>query len=958
MGVKWYNVRVTLSPHENSFAGGKDWCAALTLIGGANVAQEHIPSTQEHSAGQRPRKKRRKRSGLRQVFTVVGTLFLVFAITCSFLACFAAVYIKNVIMPNTDMDIAEFPMNLSSSIYYIDPETGAEVEYETLHGDQNRVRVRYEDIPQDLIHAAVALEDRRFYKHNGVDWLSTAKGVLSFFTGGRVRGGSTITQQLIKNVTERDDVTVKRKVLEIFTALEFDKKYSKETTLEWYLNYVYFGRKCYGVYTASYMYFGKDVSQLSLAECASLISITNNPSMYDPYTNPENNHARRNVCLDWMLAEGYISQEECEAAKAEEIDFHQSQSDNAQSTYYSWYTEQVITDVVNDLMEEHGYSQKVAEDIVYSGGLKIYACVDPKVQSAVEKIYSNTENLPYTSPSGQQLQSAIVVVDSLGNVAGLAGKMGEKTAEDTRGYNMASRAQRQPGSSIKPLSVYSPALEMGLITPYSVFEDSPDRVEGDRPWPSNVNNRYTGQMTVFDAVVNSTNTVAVRTMTEVTPEVGFEYLLEKYHIDPDHLVISKEINGKYFTDIGPSQLALGGLTNGVTTLDMAGAYSVFPRNGVYIEPRTYSRVVDSNNKELLSKGTEGEPVLKEKTVYYLNEMLKGVVKSGSGSAAALSNMTVAGKTGSTTANNDRWFVGYTPYYTAAVWVGYSRPERVRVSGSNPAAVLWNKVMSQVHAGLDYKDFPRPDGLVAVEYCLDTGLIATDECRSDMRGSRAATGYLFPEDVPTARCEAHTMVEVCTLDPVLNDEGKPTGRYHLAGEFCTETVRDEATGEEKPCKISVAVLDMPREYVGNVHPEDDAYFLASLEALGPCTVHTEAAPVDPNPYDPYYFDITNPSTWPTAEEDPNFDPSDPTTWPYATEPLPTNSHNPAGPTESRVPIYVPPTVPPAQTHTPVTSEPPTVRTDPPAPVHTPEPTTEPTPGVVLPPIADPVLPPGV
>lgn len=870
------------------------------------MPQEHMPEHQEHQNQTPPRAPRKKKPKwkkvVRRVLTVIGTLFLIFTITCSFLACFAAVYIKNVILPDTEVDIAQYGMKLSSTIYFIDPETGLEVEYETLHGDQNRVWLEYGQLPQNLVHAAVAIEDRRFYQHHGVDWLRTAKSVLTMFTGGRIQGGSTITQQFIKNYTQYDDVTVKRKILEIFRALEFDKKYSKETTLEWYLNYIYFGHKCYGVYTASYYYFGKDVTQLNLAECASLISITNNPSLYDPYTNLENNTTRRGYVLDAMVRDGYISQEECDAAKAEVLDFHSGQSDGQQSALYSWYTEQVITDVTKDLMDQYYYSEIAAQDLVYSGGLKIYACIDPKVQAAVDNIYSNTENLPYTSASGQQLQSAIVVVDPQGNVSALAGKMGEKTAEDTRGYNMASRAQRQPGSSIKPLAVYAPALEMNLVNPYSVFEDGPPMLLNGDAWPSNVNHRYTGQMTVSRAVADSTNTVAVRVLQKVTPEVGFEYLLDKFHIDPDHLVVSKEINGKSFSDIGYSQMALGGLTNGVTTLDMAGAYAVFPRNGVYVEPRTYSRVEDANGKVLLSKGTEGEPVLKEKTVYYVNELLKGVVNGGGGSAAGFSGMTVAGKTGSTTANNDRWFVGYTPYYTAAVWVGYRTPERVRVSGDNPAAVLWRKVMTQVHEDLENKDFPRPDGLVQFEYCMDTGLRATDECRSDVRGSRVALGYVFPEDIPLEDCTAHVMVEVCTADPILKEDGTATGRYHLAGEFCPEVTWNE-DGTANMGKISVAVLDMEREYIADVHPEDDVYFLTNLEEIGACTIHTSEIPVEPVPYDPRDFDITNPSTWPSKEDDPNFDASDPSTWPTAGghtprpvesgEPYPSNTPEPGG-----------------------------------------------------------------
>lgn len=890
------------------------------------------------SGGTAPRKRRRKRCGIaRTIFSVIGTLVLVAIITCSFLACFAAVYIKNVIIPMTPLDVGDFPTNLSSTIYYIDQETGEEIVYETLHGNENRVWVEYDQIPDNLIKAAVAIEDRRFYTHHGVDWIRTGKAILLMFSGKKIQGGSTITQQTIKNMTEHDDVTVKRKVVEIFQALEFDKKYSKEKTLEEYLNRIYFGRRCYGVYTASYMYFGKDLSELDLAECASLISITNNPSLYDPYTQLENNTKRRGYVLDAMVRDGYITQEECDAAKAEVIDFHSGQREGQTSTLYSWYTEQVITDVTNDLMKEYGYSQDAAERIVYNGGLKIVACVDPKAQEAVDTVYSNTENLPYTSPAGQQLQSAITVIDAKGNVVALAGKMGEKTAKDTRGWNMATRSQRQPGSSIKPIAVYAPAIEMGLITPYTVLEDSAVMLLNEKnPWPVNVDRRYRGQVTVMEAVTQSYNTIAIRVLQAVTPEVGYEYLIDKFGVDPNHVAVDKTINGKVYTDVDYGPLALGGMTSGLTTLDMAGAYSVFQSNGIYIKPRTYSLVENNSGKVILTQEPVAEPVLKQSTVYYINQMLQNVVKNGSGKAAKLDGMSVAGKTGTTTAANDRWFVGYTPYYTAAVWVGYDRPEEIK-GPSSMAPSLWQKVMSQLHEGLEDIGFPTAEGLVPVEYCLDSGKLATEECYSDIRGNRVATGYFYPEDVPTSYCEAHVMVEICTADPVLDANGVPTNRYHMAGEFCPDVTVDEA-GNASLGRIAVSVLNMPRQYVGEKIPEDEIYSLASLQAGGTCTVHTESVvEPDPVPYDPSLFDITNPTTWPSLEDYPYFDPGDPTTWPKPDEgdqPSPDETDNPGDD-----PFYDPsvmPSIPPAESDPPVVTPPPDL---PPEVTPTPEPTPE-------------------
>lgn len=901
------------------------------------MAEQNSHHSQEAAERQKTRKRRRKGGFAHKFFFTLGTLILVFAITCSFLACFAAVYIKSVILPQAELDVADFSMNLSSTIYYTDPASGEVLEYENLHGLENRVWIPYYDIPKNLVNAAIAIEDRRFREHHGVDWLRTAKSVITMLTGGTIQGGSTITQQLIKNLTTYDDVTVKRKIMEIFRALEFDKKYSKDYTMEWYLNYIYFGRRCYGVSTAAYEYFGKDVRDLTLAECASLISITNNPSYYDPYVYPENNKFRQNLVLNAMHEQGFITEEELISAKAQELVFQSIEPDGKENQVYDWYTEQVISDVIDDLMEAYGYSERAASDLVYSGGLEIYACVDPRVQKAVESIYSDAGNLPYTSPSGQKLQSAIVIVDQQGNVAGLAGKMGQKDATDTRGWNRASRSQRQPGSTIKPIAVYAPALEMGMITPYSTLEDSPPMLVNGKAWPNNVNFRFNGMMTVNEAVTHSTNTIAVRVLQMVTPEVSFEFLINRFGIDPAHLVRSREQNGKVYSDIGYSQLALGGLTDGVSVMDMAGAYSVFPRNGIYVKPRTYSKVVAVNvegeEKELLRNDLDGQPVLKEGTVYYINEMLKSVVSRGSGTGAAIPGMTVAGKTGSADANNDRWFVGYTPYYTAAVWVGYDIPERVKAPG-NPAATLFSKTMSKVHNGLENRDFSKPE-LVKVSYCMDSGMLATELCSHDLRGSRVGTAYLLPEDVPTEKCKMHVEAEICTGDPVLKEDGTPTGLYHIAGEFCPDYKPASEDSGEVPGKRTVSLLEIEREYIGGVRPNDDGYLLSRVQDIGTCTVHTEDYQEPAESYEPSKFDITDPSTWPSPEDDPLFDPGNPSTWPsvgghthhpdVSVPPSPGVTTSPGRPSESE-----PPAIRPTESHPPEV-----MPTSAPAPEPTPE-----------------------
>ena len=857
-------------------------------------------ATTSNQAPQPGRKRpRRQRSTAATVAVtigkVVGTLLLIGIITTVILICFAARYIQTVIIPQAHIE-ANFVMDQTSIIYYEDPNTGEYVEHLSLHGDENRILVDYEDIPEDMIKATVAIEDRTFWEHHGVNWRRTLYGVILMFTGQDIQGGSTITQQLIKNFTGYDDVTVKRKIQEIFTALDFEKNYSKEQILEWYLNYIYLGDTCSGVATAAENYFGKDLSELSLAQCARIISITNNPTIYGPNSNVrmtnedgevttgrERNKQRQELVLWTMWDQGIITEEEYQAAVAEELVFTTGVDEKEPDTIYNWYDEQLITDVMNDLMEQYGYSSLVASDMVYSGGLRIYACVDQNVQSIVESVYSDRSNLDLTSNSGQEIQSAIVIVDPEGNIVGLAGALGDKTTN--RGWNYASRSQRQPGSSIKPLSVYAPALEAGLITPVSVFDDYPVQVLGGRAWPLNNPQTYRGLVTVADALRVSSNPAAVRVLQMLGFENSFNFMQDNFHIDLEE---GLEVNGEIKNDLGSSQLALGGLTNGVRVIDMATAYSVFPRDGLYIESRTYTqvtRIAEDGTEEVILDNTNREPeaVLSSETTYYINDMLKDVVTGGNGAtgtAAQISGMTVAGKTGSTNSNTDRWFVGYTPYYTAAVWVGYDTPERIYASG-NPAVTMWEKVMSQVHEGLENKDFTQPDGLVTVQICRDSGLRASEACLNDPRGSRVQSMTLFADDVPAETCAMHVSVEVCTDSPVLDSSGTAIeGLYHLAGEFCPREA-DESLGITEGTVQTIGILAYTRALVGGVSSPDGNYFKSFLDAQGTCDVHTTAPePVEPAGYDPNSFDITDPSTWPPVN-DPryeNFDPENPATWP--------------------------------------------------------------------------------
>lgn len=707
---------------------------------------------------------------------ILGTFLLICVTTCAILACYGAVYVQNVIMPEvkeSSINMVTSETDLSSAIYYYDQSSGSYVTAQTLYASENRVWVSLEDIPQNLIDATVSIEDKRFWSHNGVDWRRTAAAVKYMFTGQSIQGGSTITQQLIKNLTGNNETTVRRKVLEIFEALEFERNHTKEETIEWYLNAIYLGHGCYGVSTASEKYFDKSVSELSLAECASLISITNNPSKYDPYSRPENNLERRNLILDQMCEQGYISESERDSAKAEELNCVYGSSTNStentgsDSEYYSWYTDAVIEQVIDDLEEQYGYDETTATNLIYSGGLQIYSCLNPEVQKQVDEVYTDASNFSlYASRNGQELRSGITVVDNAtGAVVALAGGTGQKVGN--RIWNCATDTLRPPGSSIKPLSVYAPAIEQGPLLPSSAEDDTPFMENSDGTlWPVNSEGYYSGLTDIDTAVTDSLNTVAVKVLDSLGLQNSYDFLTEKFGLST--LVTDYETStGVVKSDLNYAPLALGGLTRGVSTLEMASAYATFPRDGVYTKPYLYTVVTDSDGKVILSNGdydvtveddnsvtisgqASSTAILSERTTFYMNNMLQNVVTSGTGTRAQLVGMTAAGKTGTTTDDYDRWFVGYTPYYTAAVWTGYDSQETINAS-VNPACVLWQKVMTGISQGAEDIGFQSTLQTTQCTYCTSSGLLATAACRA---AGCSKTGTFVLGDEPTTYCDRH------------------------------------------------------------------------------------------------------------------------------------------------------------------------------------------------------------
>ena len=780
---------------------------------------------QERQPTQR-RRRRRKQSTGKRIWKVIGTLMLVFVLTCCFFAGIFMTYVKTTLSKEATLDMSDYTNSQTTFIYYQDKETGQWEELQTLKSEINRIEVTIDQIPVYLQHACVAIEDKNFYTHHGVDWYRTAGAVVNMFFGMRdTFGGSTITQQLVKNVTQYKDGTVKRKVTEIFRALDLEKRYNKDEIMEMYLNCIFLGHNCYGVQSAAQYYFGKDVSDLSLAESASLIGITNNPWVYDPLRNEnslKNNQARKETILYEMLEQGYITQEEYDSAMAEKVVFTEDATapeEEGENTteYNSYFVDQVIRDVAADLAEELGISEKAATNQLYYNGYKIYTTIDPEIQEIAESVFEDTSNANYPSRDGQPLHSGITIVEpSTGNVVAMVGDIGEKTGDMV--WNWATTV-RQCGSSIKPIATYAPALDAGVITPASVIDNSPVQLLNGSPWPKNSNGTYTGLMTLSSAVAGSVNAVAVR----VNQMLGVS---NSYSFLENNLGITTLVDD----DLNLSALGLGGLTYGVTTEEMAAAFASFANNGVYNKPRLYVEVRDSDDKVILENEQQSQVAMKKTTAYFMNKLLKGVVSGGTGGGAYFSGMTIAGKTGTTSDNYDRYFVGYTPYYCAAVWCGYKENAKI-VSSVNPSAALWRKVMSQVHEGLENKDFDKPStGIVSVTVCKDSGLLATDACAHDIRGeSRVQTVEVAKGTEPTGYCTMHTDISYCT-------EGKC-----IAGEHCpAESV------------TTVSVLDYTRDSYGAA-VADTPYLLSTLQAAAEeakaaggtsCTVHTTA--VEPPP----------------------------------------------------------------------------------------------------------------
>ena len=728
-------------------------------------------------------------------------------------------------------------------IYNFSDRTNRTGEREAITDDvwvgKQTVYVPYQEIPQAMIDAVVAIEDKRFFEHRGVDWYRTCAAVVNYLLGGDGHfGGSTLTQQLVKNLTGENAPTWKRKVQEILWARDLERKLDKTEILELYLNVVHFSDQCDGIAAAAEHYFSKSVSDLTPSECATIISITNNPSYYNPIRHPENNRARRDLILTEMYEQGYLAEDAFKTSLSADTVLNVKEQSNGSSN--SWYVDMVVEDVIADLTEKYGMSRSAASHLLYTGGLHIDMAMDREIQEIVEEYYRTSVRMP-KNQNGETAESAMIVIDSkTGDILGVAGAIGEK--KGNRVQNFATQTKRAPGSTIKPLSVYAPALEEGIINWASVYDDVPIKFDtnGRSVWPKNANNTYRGLTNIAYAVAHSTNTVALRVLEDLGLARAYAYAKDRFHLD---LVSTSSAN-----DCDWAALGLGQLNYGVTLRQLTTAYTAFADGGVYHPYRSYYRVTDSEGNILLSRADESERILSPETAAIMTKLLEGVIESGTSSSVTLQNLCAcAGKTGTTQNDHDRWFVGYTPSLVCGVWCGYEYPESLE--GRNLCTSIWNTVMrSIVTEKGEKRDFDIPSTVTKANYCRDSGQLLAEACQKDPRGARVESGWFTKESLPRTFCTCHVLCEVCKSGGICHGN-------------CTEEEREEVGLIQVERHFPKQVIVGDAEYVWRGDPNEispnsnpkEAYFTANLpdycgvsgtkeQYNRSCTVHTQENPM--------------------------------------------------------------------------------------------------------------------
>lgn len=765
-------------------------------------------------------KKRRKKGAL-----ILRAVFLTLLIILAAVCILGVIVYHRVISQTPDISTIDISPDGYATFVYDDE---GELMQKLNSAEGNRILVSIDEIPKNMQHAVVAIEDARFYQHNGVDVRGMARALFNAVRSGfsRMEGASTITQQLLKNNVFTDWMeegtwdSIKRKIQEQYLAVELEKYLArqgqdvKSVIMENYLNTVNFGSGAYGIQAAAQTYFGKDCTDLTLSECAALAAIPQNPTRWNPRTNPEDNAGRREVVLEYMAEQGWITEEEKKEALADDVysRIQETASLEIEEKPYSYFIDGLIAQVEEDLIGKKGYTREEASNAIYNGGLRIYSTQDTDIQEIMDGEFQNENNYPDTVQvelewalsvehsdgtqenysremlrnyfresdssfdllfdSQEEAQSCIdqykaavlkdddtiiaersnfppqpqaamtVIEQSSGQVKGIVGGRGEKTASLT--LNRATDAVRQPGSTFKILSTYGPALEAGEITLATQIEDEPYNY-ADGTALKNSDDTYHGSVSIRESIQYSYNIPAVKVLTELTPQTGYQYLTQLGFttLDPE-------------SDVYQS-LALGGITNGVTNLELTAAYAAVADGGNYTKPAFYTEVTDQEGNVLLENSQEEVRVFEESTAYLLTSAMESVVEEGTGTPFALYDMPVAGKTGTTNSYNDLVFAGYTPYYTAAVWAGFDTNQELPEEYRTFHQTLWTNVMNRIHEDLPGKDFEQPDTVEEVTVCAESGLLPGFGCDK-------ITEYFAASTVPTTRCREHGLFSRPTPTP--------------------------------------------------------------------------------------------------------------------------------------------------------------------------------------------------
>lgn len=645
-----------------------------------------------------------------------------------------------------------------TTVIYGDKGNGKYVEYQRLSGEFNRIwiefdRVKienkdkdYDGIPLNLANAFVAIEDQRFFDHDGIDWKRTTGALINEIVPiySSRQGGSTITQQLVKNITSDNQQTADRKIREIMNARYLEGKFSKDEILECYLNTIAMGHGTYGVEVAANYYFSKSVNELSIAECACLASITKAPSYYAPDIDPKANKERRETVLREMYNQEFITKEEYDAALKEEIKIVADEKVLNQQQIYSYFTDALIEQVTDDLVKVYGYDKATASDIFYTGGFKIYSTVNPTYQKAAEEVFEDT-SYAIEGKDGAKMTGAITVMDYSGNVVALVGGIGEKTAN--RSFNCAIDAIRQPGSTMKPLAAYAPAVERNLVTYSSLLNDTKTKYGN---WtPKNWYGSYWGEVTTQYALERSINSIPVYLVNQLGVDTSYKFLTEKLGIS----TLNEE-------DKNLSPLGMGGTNGGLTTIESAAAFATFGNGGVYYEPVLYTKIVNQDGEVILQNDSIHHIAMSEDTATVMNHLLQTVVygSKGTGGAAKsyIPKMKIYAKTGTSNDQNDLWFVGGTPHYVASVWCGYEEMLPIPSSQSGIALKMWGNVMKEIHKKLPVQKFTDSSYVTKEKYCTETGLLATEFC------PKTANGWYKKSFIPQP-CTEHVSANKPTPD---------------------------------------------------------------------------------------------------------------------------------------------------------------------------------------------------